>query len=393
MILTNDQYYALGKLERWYRKANHQIIDICGIIGTGIYDIIQKFLDDFEFDPKEVMYLSYNQKQVVEMAAKCQHTYYVDGAIYKYSRKVNFNSLSVINPLATTLDYKWKKEIRKSIKGFYKIIIVLDASLMDQNTLNDLMTFGLPIILIRDPWLIPSPNSYALNRDPNLLLQDLHPDLLKNPIVYFANRIIHNDPLIPGNYDIVSVVPRKQMNLYNLRTSDMIITMNNDSRNEINQLYRNKIMHLNTNQNVPNERMIVMETLYGHRLVNEDEKNIKVYLTKGTIGTLSKCNKHAMITQYVPIEFKPEFYYESFDELIMDRYYLNGVNTPSRQQTPDECVKLQYAYALTPDLARLSHWDKVTIIADENSNVDSIQYQSMIYTAITRARNRMTIIV
>lgn len=393
MILTNDQYYALGKLERWYRKNNHQVIDISGIVGTGVWDVIQKFLDDFEFDPKEVMYLSYNQRQVVELAAQRRHAYYINGIIYKYTRIVNFDSLSVINPQSEVLDYQWKKEVRKSIKGFYKIIIVLDASLLDKNTLDDLMTFGLPIILLRDPWLIPSPNSYIASREPNITLFDPHPDLMKNPITYFSHRILHNEPLVSGNYDNVSIVPRKQMNLYNLKSSDMVLTMNSQTRWDINKLYREKIMHLKTIENVVGERVIVMNTLYGHKLVNSDEKNIKVYLTKGMIGYLSKCNKHAINTKYVPIEIKPEFYYDTFTDLYMDRHYLNGVDTPSRQQIPDEYLQLQYAYALTPDLARLSHWDKVTVIADNNQTLDSIQMQSMLYTAVTRAHERLTLII
>lgn len=393
LILTSDQYYALGKLERWYRKNNHQVIDVSGVVGTGIWDIIQKFLDDFEFDPKEVMYLSYNQGQVVELAAQRHHAYYVNGVIYKYTRIVNFDSLSVINPLSESLDYQWKKYVRKSIKGFYKIIIVIDASLLDKDTLTDLMSFGLPIILLRDPWLIPSPNSYVASREPNIILNEPHPEYMKNPIVYFAHRILHNEPLHSGNYDNVSIVPRKQMNLYNFKSSDMVLTMDSQTRWDINKLYREKIMHLKTIENVTGERVIVMNTLYGHKLVNPDEKHIKVYLAKGTIGNLSKCNKHALNTKYVPIEFKPEFYYDVFSDLYMDRHYLNGVNTPSRQQIPDEYLQLQYAYALTPDLARLSHWNKVTVIANSNQSLDSIQMQSMLYTAVTRARDRLTLII
>ena len=68
MMLTNDQYEGLSKLEKWYHKYSHQFIEISGVIGTGAWDLIQKFISNEEFDMREVMYLSYNQKQVLELA-------------------------------------------------------------------------------------------------------------------------------------------------------------------------------------------------------------------------------------------------------------------------------------------------------------------------------------
>ena len=73
-----------------------------------------------------------------------------------------------------------------------------------------------------------------------------------------------------GTYDNVSIVPRKQMNLYNLKTADMVLTMSDSVRNEINNIYRSKILKLKTNVNVTGERLIVANDMYAHRLVNKE---------------------------------------------------------------------------------------------------------------------------
>ena len=86
MDLTNDMYEGLSKLEKWYRKRNHQFIDISGVIGTGSWQMVQDMIDRSDLDPREVMYLSYNQKQVIELASKRYHAYYINGIIYKYIR-------------------------------------------------------------------------------------------------------------------------------------------------------------------------------------------------------------------------------------------------------------------------------------------------------------------
>lgn len=393
MNLTNDQYYGLHKLERWYHKSHHQIIEISGIIGTGTWQLVQTFIDHEEFDSREIMYLSYDQKQVLELAARRYHAYYINNIIYNYIRIVDFDTLNIINPNSKVTEYEWKKEVRKRINKDYKLMIVFDSMLLSYSAINDLASFGIPIILLRDPMLLPSPDTYTFLRDANIELREPHPELVKNPIVYFAHKIITRSKIKFGNYDIVSVVPRKQMNLYNLKSSNMNITMSEKSRNEINMIYREKILKQKSIINVLNERMICMENMYSHRLVNRDEKKIKVYLTKGTVGYISKINKHAMNTKYVPIEFRPEFYFESFTDLILDRHKLNKINVPSRQIIPDETVNLEYAYALTPVLSRVSHWDKVTLLIDPLEIQDEELYVRSVYTAITRARRSLTIIM
>lgn len=392
MFLTNDQYYGLSKLTKWYRKYTHQFFEISGVIGTGTWDLVQGFIDYINLDCREVMYLSYNQKQVLELAFKKYHAYYINGILYNYTRFVDFDTIPVINSNSREIKYEYKKTVRKKIDDKYKLIVVFDSVLLNHRTIKDLSTFGLPIILIRDPMLLPAPDTYTFLRDANLTLHEIHPDYIKYPLVYFAHKIINGDMLKAGNYDNVTIVPRKQMNLYNLKSSDMNITISHSLSDEINQIYREKILKRKTIVNMVNERMIVMNSIYNRKIVNSEEKRIKLYLTKGMVGNISRIYKHVETTKYVPIEFKPEFYHESFSDISMDRHYLNNMNLSSQQLIPDNIIKLKYAYALPSDMARLNHWDKVTLIIDPNEDGDTHLQQRLIYTAITRAKRSITII-
>lgn len=394
MQLTSDQYQGLSYLAKWYSKYQHQYIDIAGVIGTGTWDLVQAFIDNEQFDPREVMYLSYNQKQVLELAAKKYHAYYINGIIYNYTRIVDFNSLPILNPTSNAIEYTWRKELRKKIDSKYKLIVVMDSVLLNEKTLRDIGSFGLPIILLRDPVLLPAPDSYTFLRSPNIKLREVHPQYTSNPIIHFAHKVLNNESLKPGNYDIVSIIPKRQMNLYNLKSCDMTITMSEKVRNNINMIYREKILKQKTNVNILNEKIIVTKDMYGHRLVNEDEKKIKLYLMRGMVGYISKINKHVPGTKYIPIEFRPEFYYDPFDELVLDRHALNNIEAKSRQLIPDEIFYAEYAYALTPPLARLSHWDKVTLIRDPLfEEADDELMKRMVYTGITRAKKSLTIMI
>lgn len=282
----------------------------------------------------------------------------------------------------------------KKIDPRYKLMVVFDSILLNENTVRDLGTFGVPIILIRDPMLLPAPDTYTFLHNPNINLREPHPDYMKDPIIQFAHKMILGETIRVGNYDTVSVVAKKQMNLYNLKSADMVITLSESLRSEINKKYRYNILKQETNVNVIGERMIVMDNMYGHRIVNKDERNIKIYLTKGTVGSITKINRHVENTKYVPIEFMPDFYFEQFDELCLDRHYLNNINVQSRQIIPDEIVRMEYAYALTPNLARLGHWGKVTMILDrESTDYDEELLTRLIYTGVTRATDMLTLVI
>jgi hypothetical protein len=393
MTMTTDQYYGLSKLEKWYKKQSHQIIEISGVVGTGTWDLLQMFLDKFGFDPREVIYLSYNQKKVLELAYKKYHAYYLNGFLYRYSRKVDYDTLPILNPNSSVMEYEWKKKPIKKVWPDYKLIVVLDSLLVPMETLTDLSSLGLPIILVRDPMLIPDQLSTLYMKDPNIELNEVAPEYIKNPLVYFSHLVLNNKKIEYGNYDNISVVPKKQMNLFNLKSSDMVIAMSDELRDKTNMIYRTKILKQKTYYTINNERIIIMNNMYKHKLVNADEKKIKVYLARGVVGNINRINKHALNTRYVPFEFKAEFYHEIFDDLYLDRFYLNDLDLQSRQIIPDEFVQAEYAYALTPQLARLSHWDKVTLLTDNTLEVDYDIYKRLLYTAMTRATQNLTIIL
>ena len=272
-------------------------------------------------------------------------------------------------------------------------MIVYDSLLLNHKTLNDLASFGLPIILIRDPMLLPASDSCLFVKEPNIILEEINPYLGRYPIVYFANKILNNEKIIIGNYDTVSIINKKQLNLYNLQSSDMTLTLSNRIRNEINNIYREKILKNNLTINNIGEKLIVSENMYNHKIIDSNEKKLKIFLTKGLVGNIGKIYKHSPNTRFVPMEFIPDCYHESFTELILDRYLLNNINLNSHQVIPDEIFKCEYAYALTPILARNNYWNKVLLLIDNDEEFDEELLKRFIYTAVTRSKKILTIVI
>ena len=397
MNITTDQYQCISILNDWWRKYSHQMIDIDARVGSGINQVVRFFIQSIGLDQREVAYLSLNQKHVLDLAYRTFHAYYLYGFLYKYTRTVDMDTLPVINPESSGIEVTWKKSIRKVDKR-YKLLVVYDSSLLNQGTIHSLASLGLPIILLRDSQLLPSSDTFTFLREPNVRLEELNPDLGKNPLLYFAHKV--SEGLIrfrEGNYGNITIITKQKMNLYNLKSSDMVLTLTDENRKEINTIYREYILKRKNNITIPNEKVIIRGNLYNHILINSDENKIKLYLREGLVGYLTKVNKHALTSQHVPVEFRPEFYEESFTDMALDRKvivpnqeFIEPIRTLQRVVV-DNIVGAEYAYALTPDLARLSYWDKVILMMDDPYDFDIMR--ALLYSAITRAKDQLIIVL
>ena len=391
MMLTDSQYLGLAKLEKWWRKFNTQFIEIEGAIGSGCFDLVQEFIELMGLSQYEIAYLSYDQKEVLNLAYKKYHAFYINDFLYRYERIVDFNSIWVLNPNSNELVYEYKKKLRRKINKSYKLLVVLDSTLLSYNTLKDLSSFGIPVILIRDPFLLPAKNSYCFLHEADIILREVTDFYSKNPLVYIARKMLSGINIPIGNYDSVNIVNRKQLNLYNFKSADMILTITEDLSKEINSFYRERIMKLKDEKNIVGEKLICTKSLYREEIINPDNEKVKVFLTAGVVGNISRILRHAVHTKYVEFDFKPDFYHEAFTDLYLDRHYLNSIDMKSYQSKPDEVGYFKYGYALSASLARVSNWDKVLLILNRETEYDIELQSRLIYTAITRAKSNLLI--
>ena len=257
MNCTLDQYMGLSALESWWRKYNHQIITVDSRIGCGVWDLLQFFLGKIGLDQREICYLSYNQKQVLRLAYAKMHAYYIDGFLYDYRKSFDVDTLEAITKKDIQPKYEWVKYKNKKIDPKYKLIVVFDSTLLTKKQIRHLSFYGLPIILLQDSKLIPGDKPYTFYHEPNIVLKQVHPWYTNHPIVHFAHQLLMNVPLKLGNYDGVNIIGKSKLNLYNMKSSNMIIALNDDTRTMINQMYREKVLSCKDTVTKVGERLIV----------------------------------------------------------------------------------------------------------------------------------------
>ena len=389
MLETIDQFYAVDQLEKWYHDYNHQVIDLCGMIGTGKKEIIEEFLYRREFENYQVMYLSYNQADVISLALEQYHAYYLDGILYDYQKDIDFNSLKIINPNSFDVKYNWIQTRKKKINKAYKIIIVLNAELCSRKVIKDLCKFGLPIILISDPMMLGFEKSYLRNHDPNISINMIKPSVQKHPFNHFIQKFINNETIPYGNFKAVTILKKKDSNMYNFKFSDIIIAENDSTVESLNNLYRSKILKNNTNILKPGERLILAESSH-EAIINKTEDKIKFYLDQGITGTVLTVDQHLKNRRFVNITFQPDFYDEEIPEMVLNRFYLNKFTNRSIQFSPTHVYNFDYCYAITAKRSQYGCWNDITIIEEPYDDYD--YHVKVLYTAMTRAKKSIVII-
>lgn len=389
MLETVDQFKAVDLLERWYHKYNHPVIDLVGMVGTGKQQIIEDFIDRIGFEKYQVMYLSHNQADIMNLAEQQYHAYYINGILYDYYKDINFDTLKIINPSSFEVLFKWKKNRKKKINKNYKLIVVLNAELCSMKDINDLIKFGLPIILVSDPLTVAFEKSYLRQHEPNIFIDMILPSLKKDPIMHFIQKILNQEVLPYGNFKSINILKKKDSNIYNFKFSDIIITEHENSAQAINDLYRKKILKNNTNILKNGERLIIAEDSHTS-IVNDVEEKIEFFLDRGVTGTVEFVDAHISNRKYIDITFKPDFYDESIPELCVDRFYLNNFKNRSIQFACGNIYKFNYAYAIPVQISQYGRWNDLTII--EEPYDDFNYHRRVLYTSITRAKKSITII-
>lgn len=389
MIETSEQFSAVDSLEEWYRSYNHQVIDLCGAVGTGKFEIIKEFIDRIGFKEFQVMFLSQNQSTVINLAQKQKHAYYLDGVLYNYYKKTDFSTLRLIDPTSTEIKFKWIKERNKKINKSYRLIVVFDAELCSIKKIKHLMDFKVPIILVSDPINLGDPDNYLKLHDPNILIKNVTPSNQRNPLIHFIHKVINLETIPYGNFKAVTVLKKQDTNIYNFKFSDMIIVENERSAISVNQLYRENIMKFKTRTNHIEERLILMEN--GHDYIeNKTESKIKFYLSKYTTGTIIRIDPHNINRKYVSITFKPDSYHEPFNDVWVDRFYLNKFTNRSIQYAYYPPLKFDYGYAIPVQYAQYGNWNDVTII--EEPYDDWTYHSRVLYTSMTKAKKSVILI-
>ena len=121
-----------------------------------------------------------------------------------------------------------------------KLIIVDECSMVDENLGKDLMSFGVPILVLGDPGQLPpiSGGGFFTDHEPDHLLTEIHRQAQGNPIIRLAMDVREGREFMIGDYGTTQVISKSDVTQELVLGADQVLVGTNRTRRRYNQRLR-----------------------------------------------------------------------------------------------------------------------------------------------------------
>ncbi len=257
------------------------------------------------------------------------------------------------------------------------LVVIDECSMVDETIGLDLLSFGVPILVLGDPAQLPPVGSggYFVGMEPDFFLTEIHRQARDNPIIELATRIRRGDGLpSDGMFGESQIARRGSLGPEVVLESDQLLVGRNKTRHRSNRLFR-KLTGMDGEYPNVGDKLVCLRNDHEYGLLNGslwntlecDEINEERLLLSVTNdeGTIVDCEAHA--AHFIGTETTDLPWYER-----------------------KEAQEFDFGYALTVHKSQGSQWDNVFLI-DESSYFRH-DAKRWLYTAVTRAANKITIV-
>ncbi|MBV9632289.1 MAG: AAA family ATPase [Xanthobacteraceae bacterium] len=259
-----------------------------------------------------------------------------------------------------------------------KLIVIDECSMVDAELGRDLMSFGVPLLVLGDPAQLPpvSGGGFFTNAAPDVMLAEVHRQAQDDPIVRLSMQVRAGERLAPGQYGVSAVVRRADLDPQLVLSADQVLVGRNATRRAYNARMRlrrgfaealpetgDKLVCLRNNRRkglfngslwsvaargAPRRRAIKLT-------LNADEASRKPV----KVSVLREC----FAGEVEQLEWVERKRYDEFD----------------------------FGYVLTVHKAQGSQWDSVVLF--DESFAFSEGRARWLYTGITRAAKQLTVVL
>jgi len=265
-----------------------------------------------------------------------------------------------------------------------KLVIIDECSMVDEELGRDLMSFNVPLLVLGDPAQLPpvQGGGYFTNANPDAMLTEVHRQAQDDPIVRLSMQVRAGDRLIPGTYGKTQVVRRDALDPARVLEADQILVGRNATRRAYNSRMRLRRGFADT----------LPQT--GDKLVCL-RNNRKKGLFNGGLWLVKE--RKARRSGILTLRLAPEEDLGSEDShrravkvLVRSECFAGTIEEiawPQRKHYDE----FDFGYVLTVHKAQGSQWDDVVLFDESFAFADS--RARWLYTGITRAAKRLTVVV
>lgn len=381
-----------GLKEAITRFNNHEkYIIISGYAGTGKTTLVRFIISALNVAEDKVAYATFTGK-----------------AAEVLRRKGNKNAMTLHKLLYDSIPRPGGGFYRKPKMHLdYTIVVVDECSMVPKSMIEMLLRHKSFIIFLGDPGQLPmidKSENHDLLLSPHVFLDEVMRQAAESEIIQLTMKIRNGEDIPYMDGKEIKVIPKKNLVTGHLLWADTILCATNAVRHNVNGQMREL---LGFDGDLKEGEKVICKRNYWED-INEDGDA----LVNGSIGTVENVfESFVKIPQYIkndrhtiPIltaNFKPEVG-ATFPCVDIDKDFLLK-ETPCvdwrvayqigrlRQRLGDILPKqITYGYALTCHAAQGSEWDKVLVL-EESFPFDKKEHQRWLYTAATRASQKLVL--
>lgn len=366
-----QQEGAIAEVQKWINDpSGQQVFRLFGYAGTGKTTLAKEIADSVG---GEVLYATFTGKAALVLRKKdCENASTIHSLIYKVE------VCEITGKTSFTLN-------RDSDLKDAALLIIDEVSMVPEDLAKDLISFKTRILVLGDPAQLPpvKGDGFFINAAPDVMLTEVHRQAEDNPIIRLSMNIREGGRLKRGEYGDSLIIRREDVKEDRLRElvlgSDQLICGLNRTRTSFNRRLR-KLKGL---QGKPNDWYPAV----GDRLIclrNNREKHLFNGGLWDVMEVEDKFGRLDMIVSSLDEDREPVSI-EVFEE------FFNGTEKTLDWRERRDSDEFTYGWAITCHKSQGSQWDNV-IIFDESRAFREAQ-KNWLYTAVTRAADRVTVVV
>ncbi|MET0925451.1 MAG: AAA family ATPase [Xanthobacteraceae bacterium] len=364
-VFTPHQDAALTAAAKWFKaqRGGTSIFRLFGYAGTGKTTLAKHIAKGID---GKVLFAAFTGKAACVMRSKgCLGASTIHSLIYK--------------PLENNEEQPSFELWNDAPASKAKLIVIDECSMVDAELARDLMSFGVPLLVLGDPAQLPPIQGGGFFTDvvPDAMLTEVHRQAQDDPIVRLSMDIRAGNGIAEGHYGATQVVRRDELDPKRVLDADQVLVGRNATRRAYNARLRQRRGFAEALP-MAGDKLVCLRNNRRKGLFNGGLWMVKERpRTRRQILRMHLRPDEELGERTVKVSVRPECFSGGIEEL----------EWPQRKKYDE----FDFGYVLTVHKAQGSQWDDVVLFDESRAFPDN--RERWLYTGVTRAAKRLTIVV
>lgn len=366
MQFSPQQDQALTAIADWHKAARkgrgERVFRLFGYAGTGKTTLARHIAEGIDGD---VLFAAFTGKAAAVMRDRgCGDAQTLHSLIYRSKDQKSEEPTFVLNR---------QSDVKKA-----ELVIVDECSMVDAELGTDLLSFGVPVLVLGDPAQLPpvKGGGFFTEHEPDVMLTEVHRQAEGDPIIRLSMLARGGERLPRGIFGASKVIGREEIDAAQILAADQVLVGRNETRRKYNARIRTLLGHADPLP-AKEEKLVCLRNNRQKGLLNGSTWTVKL------VGERSG--------EFVHMRVAPEEGVGATVKVVVPRGFFDGIGEEIPWEIRRHVEEFDYGYALTVHKAQGSQWDRI-VLFDESFAFREHRAR-WLYTAVTRAAKEITVVV